>query len=129
MLSFLISINVLQLLQQVALESLRNRLERENEESNRVTMASMRLTIDSEWQEKIKVAVETAWRDSADLWQGKLATETDKLDTFKRDVTSQMTYMANERNELQEKLRYSSFFLIHTSIYSAGLCRSIVTVH
>ena len=60
-----------------------------------------------EFGDRTKVAVEEAWADSAKMWGAKLKKEEDRLDKFKQDVSAQIQQLAQERNDLQERVNQS----------------------
>jgi len=60
--------------------------------------------LDIEWTAKLKREIENALYDSSTAWETKLQKEKDRLEKFKKEVTSQQQVLAEERNNLQEQV-------------------------
>ena len=77
------------------------------QEAERKAEALTKDALAREFGDRMKVAVEEAWTDSAKVWGAKLKKEEDRLEKFKSDVSSQIQQLAQERNDLQERVNQS----------------------
>ena len=57
-----------------------------------------------EWSEKMKVKVDEAWADASIVWQSKIDRESQRLESFKADTLKQSQHIANERNDLLQRI-------------------------
>jgi predicted nucleic acid-binding Zn-ribbon protein len=89
------------------IEALKNlKIEMENRMAEEVKNAqkNTKLEMDIEWTAKLKREIENALYDSSAAWEAKLQKEKDRLEKFKKEVTTQQQILAEERNNLKEQV-------------------------
>jgi hypothetical protein len=79
--------------------------ELEIEAENKVKLALQ--NHDEEWGKRLTNELEKAWKDAEAAFKIKMDKKQEQLDELKKDITLQMQRLANERNELQERVEES----------------------
>lgn len=87
-----------------ALGQLKIQMENAMAEEVNKTKKNTKDELEIEWNTKVKREIENALYDSSSAWEAKLQKEKDRLEKFKKDVTTQQQILAEERNNLQEQV-------------------------
>jgi hypothetical protein len=89
-------------------------LKREKEEAVLYAEKALKEQLSEDWMERMKMEVDNAWNQASVQSKLKLVKQQEVLEDFKRDVTIQGQRFATERNELQERSVFLSYY--HTNM-------------
>jgi uncharacterized protein YdcH (DUF465 family) len=79
-------------------------MEVQREEAIKAAEAKLRETLNEEFNARLEDALDTAAEQAEEATKAKLLKKQEALEELKRDITAQMQRLADERNELQERV-------------------------